>query len=149
SVGSYQSSCSPQAMLGGRFRSVSAGCGRDFGFDRPEQAIEVEGPIVTPLVDEERRSAVHAAANASLEVLSNPGGVDVLGQVPDEAGTVKTEGRSVPDQVFIAECLLVFEQYVVHGPEPPLRSGRLRGLCRTLGMWVDRGQREIPEDEAY
>jgi hypothetical protein len=79
-------------ILGGVVRSVSAGRGRDFGLDRPEQAFEAEGPIVTPLVDEERRSAVHAAANASHEVLSNPGGVDVFGQFPDEAGFVKTDG---------------------------------------------------------
>jgi hypothetical protein len=58
----------------------------------PEQALGAEGPIVTPLVDEERRSAVHAAPNASHEVPSNPGGVNVFGQFPDEAGFVKTEG---------------------------------------------------------
>src|SRR6516162_8943419 len=89
-AGSCPSPCSPWVILGGVVRS--AGRGRDFGLDRPEQAIEVEGPIVTPLVDEERRSAVHAAANASHEVLSNTGGVDVCGQFPDEAGFVKTEG---------------------------------------------------------
>src|SRR5262245_32484293 len=83
-AGSCPSPCSPWVILGGVFRSVSAGRGHDFGLDRPEQAIEAEGPVVTPLVDEERRGAVHAAANASHEVLSNPGGVDVFGQVPDE-----------------------------------------------------------------
>src|SRR5262245_58487169 len=91
-AGPCPSPCSPWVILGGVVRSVSAGRGRDFGLDRPEQAIEAEGPVVTPLVDEERRSAVHAAANAPHEVLSNPGAVDVFGQLPDEAGFVKTEG---------------------------------------------------------
>jgi hypothetical protein len=78
--------------LEGVVRSVSAGRGRGFDLDRPEQAFEAEGPIVMPLVDEVRRSAVHAAANASHEVLSNSGGVDVFSQLPDKSRFVKTEG---------------------------------------------------------
>src|SRR5262249_42404732 len=64
-AGSCPSPSSPWVMLEGAVRSVSAGRGRDFDLDRPEQAIEAEGPVVTPFVDEERRSAVHATANAS------------------------------------------------------------------------------------
>ena len=72
-------------------------------------------------VDEERRRPVHAASNAAQEVIVDPIGVDVLGELFAEQVEVKVEHPSVGVEIVVRQASLVLVQVVVHLPEPPLR----------------------------
>src|SRR5689334_98449 len=52
----------------------------------------IEGPIVADAVDEERRSAVHAAADAAHDVPLDSGEELAAPQGPDVSGPVQAEG---------------------------------------------------------
>jgi hypothetical protein len=69
-------------------------------------------------------------------------------QVGREAVPVQPLGRRVLPKLRVVELLLVLEEAVVHRPERALPASRLGGLSRVLGVRVDVGEREVPEDEA-
>jgi hypothetical protein len=66
---------------------ASTGEVRDLTLDHGQQGAEVERAVVAHAVDEERRSAVHAATDTTQEILSDPGGVDVAGEFAGKSGS--------------------------------------------------------------
>jgi len=50
-------------------------------------------------------------------------------------------------QILFVEGFLAVEQQFVHVPELALPGGGLGCGCRGEGVWVDLGEREMPERE--
>jgi len=74
--------------------------------------------------------------------------VSVGYEVPGKRLDVELKSRGVKQQRAPVECLLIFEQHVVHRPEPSLGArglGRFGGLN---GVRVYLRQREMPVHEA-
>jgi hypothetical protein len=99
-----------------------------------EQGLDVIRVVVPHAVDVEGRRTVHAAPHAAQEVLVDPTGVDMLGQLLVEAIDVEPELLGVHMEVLVAQVPLVLVQEVVHLPEPALGVRRLGGLRRLFGV---------------
>ena len=69
-------------------------------------------------------------------------------QVLDEALEVEAQLLGVVVQVGRAQRVLVFEEQIVHLPEPLLGRRRLSCLGGQLGVRVDVVQRQVPPDVA-
>src|SRR5580704_14350054 len=50
---------------------------------------------------------------------------------------------------MVLECLLILKEQLVHVPEAILRGSGLGRRCRCQGVWMDAGQREMPEREPH
>jgi len=85
-------------------------------------------------VDEERGCPIHAAPNATHEILVHPIGVDVLGELLVEQVEIEVERLSVGAEIIVREVSLVLVQMIVHLPEPALRSRGFGCLGRALGV---------------
>ena len=85
--------------------------------------------------------------NTAGDVLMHPLQVHVVGQLSLEASAIEGQRLRVPQQVWRREVSLVLEQSIVHLPKATLCASGLCRLCRQLRVWMDLGQREVPENE--
>src|SRR6267143_2771924 len=101
-----------------------------------KQGLELVRTVVPRTIDVKGRRAVHSAPHAAQEVLVDPFGVDVLGQLFVEPLDVETELLGVGAEVLVAQAPLVLVEEVVHLPELALGSGSLGGLGGLFGVGV-------------
>jgi hypothetical protein len=66
-----------------------------------------------------------------------------------EAPKFQARRGGILPEAFCFQMALVFEQQVVHLPEPVLPTGRFRRLGRLLGIEVHLAQRKLPEHETH
>ena len=72
----------------------------------------------------------------------------MLLHLPLEAPDVEADLPGAAIEICALQLSVGLEEAVVHLPEAPLGSGRLRLLRGRLGVGVDPGEREGPEHEA-
>src|SRR6267143_2746457 len=101
-----------------------------------KQGLELVRTVVPRTIDVKGRRAVHAAPHAVQEVLMDPFGVDVLGQLFVEHLDVEAELLGVGAEVLVAQAPLVLVEEVVHLPELALGRGSLGGLGGLFGVEV-------------
>src|SRR5688500_14713619 len=99
-------------------------------------------------IDEEGGCAVDATPHAAEKIFPHAWRVHMAGQFLIEPRLVEPERCGVRRQGMISEHALVLEERIVHFPEPPLSGGGVCRLRRVLSMWMNLGERKIPEDEA-
>jgi hypothetical protein len=68
-------------------------------------------------------------------------------QIPLEAFQVEADFSSMPLQVRVVQRVLMFEEPIMHLPEPSLHVGCFRRLGCHGGMGMRREQREVTECE--
>src|SRR5262245_45771555 len=90
--------------------------------------------VETHAVNEERRSSIDAAANTARKVTANALGRVVPLERLADLRKVETESGGVPEQVSIAQTILVFVQQIVHGPELSLKRRSLGHPRRSRGV---------------
>jgi redox-sensitive bicupin YhaK (pirin superfamily) len=99
---------------------------------------------VDPAVHEEPRSAAHAAAKASIYILTHALKVDVVADLRRVARHVQPNLFGVALQVPGFQMLLIVEKEVVHLPELPLCARAFRGFGGKQGVGMNVFQREVP-----
>ena len=87
-------------------------------------------------------SGRQAALDVALDAREH-GGPD---PVAVESRDIEADLRGIPPQVVVFEGVLAMEEQRVHRPEVVLERRRLRG--RGHSVWVDGGQRGVPEGDA-
>jgi hypothetical protein len=113
----------------------------------PPQRPQIVTAVVTDAVHEERRRAVHAAANGAEEVLPHVRGVPVLRKVRRERLELQPERTRRREQVLRGQPVLMLEEHVVHLPKAALGTRRLGGLGGLERVQVDPTQREVAKGE--
>src|SRR5882724_2005105 len=116
--------------------------------ERSEQRVETARAVITLTVNKESGRAVDAASDSASEILPHPPGMCAAQDFSHQAAGIETECQGVSGQVLILECVLIFEQEVVHLPKASLRPGGFGGLRRTFGMRMHVGHREVAKGEA-
>jgi len=81
------------------------------------------------------------------EIFSDPSGVSSRLNLRKHACGIKPQCRSIFEEVFILEGVLIFEQEIVHFPEAAPGASRLSRLGGVFGMRMGVGQGEIAENE--
>src|SRR5881409_2851322 len=104
-----------------------------------EQGLELVRVVMAQPVDEECGRPVHAAPNATHEILVHPIGVDVLGELILEQVELEVELLSVGTKIVVREVSLVLVQMIVHLPEPALGRRSLGRLGRLLCVGMQGG----------
>src|SRR5439155_12747276 len=113
---------------------------------RLQEGSRVVAASVHYSVDEQRRRSAYLprrdpALDIAVNALENAGACPIA----VEHTNVELELGGVSPKVVIRERVLVVKEQLVHVPEPALkRSGLGGGRCGE-GVWVDLGQREMPE----
>src|SRR5688572_4550826 len=110
----------------GRFRSGALTGQRRF--DRVEERADAERCVVDRAVHEEPGGTAHAAAKASIDILTHALQVDVVADFSRVARHVEPDLLGVVVQVARLEVLLVGEDHVVHLPELALRGRAFGGF---------------------
>src|ERR1043165_8309953 len=117
---------------------------RLFG-DDPEQLGELVPAVVAPPVEEEGGRSIHAADDATPELVPDRRRPSVGVELVPEPVERHPGGAGVLLEVGAGEAVLVLEEAIVHLPEPALRAGRLGGLGGELGVGMRVGERKVPE----
>ena len=100
-------------------------------FDGRHQILILKWPIMPLPVDEERRRAVHPAANPSGKIGPYPRLVNLPVQRVDQFRLRKTQLLGKRPIQPKAQLALVLKQQIVHLPKLPLAARKLRRLgCR-------------------
>ena len=107
----------------------------------------VETAFVQHAVHEERRRTGNPAGRPGTYVGLDAARDRVRPEVRGELREIERKRGRVVTKVFGCKLLLVLEQAVVHGPEPPLPVGRLGGRGRAQRVRVRLRQRELTEHE--
>src|SRR3989442_9512917 len=110
--------------------------GRPGSLQSAEQGLELVRTVVPRTIDVKGWRAVHAAPHAAQEVLADPFGVDVLGQLFVEHLDVQAELLGVGAEALAAQAPLLLVEEVVHLPELALGRGSLGGLGGSFGIGV-------------
>src|SRR5262249_54432721 len=113
--------------------------------DRGHEVAEIPRPVETLAVDEEGRSAVHAASNPGAKIGTHALRVRALLELLSKALQFEPELPRVAQQVLVVERALIVEERVVHPPEFPLGGGRLGRLRRPQGVRMDLLERKVSE----
>src|SRR5439155_8385232 len=116
--------------------------------ERGDQRSKSRIAIVSSAANEERRGSVDTALDATHEVFPTAAQMDMLSHLLLDALHVQLEFLLVvrEESVVSYGCLVLVEK-VVHLPEPPLGSGRLRRFRGPLRLRVGGGDGEVSEDE--
>jgi hypothetical protein len=109
-----------------------------------EQGWLVEDAGLADSVQEQSGSAVYAVLDAGDEVLPHPFDVRFLFQFAAEAIDVQLQLLGVLEQVPVLQCILVFEEKIVHLPETALRGGGFGGFRSHLRVLMNSGQGIVP-----
>lgn len=104
--------------------------------------------VVAQTIDEESGSAIHSAADATAEIITNFFRVRVRGQLARDLLSIDSDLRSVHHEILALERVLILEEDVVHLPESPLGPRCLSRLGRLLSMGMCFRERKVAEDEA-
>src|SRR5213593_1515007 len=113
-----------------------------------EQGLELVRVVMAQPVDEGCGRPVHAAPNATHEILMHPIGVDVLGELLVEQVEVEVERLGVGAKIIVGEVPLVLVQMIVHLPEPAFGRRSFGRLGRLFGVGMRGGDWEVAEDES-
>src|SRR5260370_27567380 len=98
---------------------------------------------MTHPIDEEGPCAANAAMSPTRVIFVHAVRKDMVGHIPVESLSIKTQDCSVLHQVIIIKFVLVFEQVVVHLPKLALSGRSLGSLGGMSRMWVDTGDWKV------
>ena len=103
--------------------------------------------VVPTAVDKERRGAIHAAAHATEEIVSDLGRVLPGRQRLLQPGLRQSKGLCQGQKDRQAKPMLIFVDRVVHPPKFATRAGEFSGLRGGFRVGVNLRQWKMPVDE--
>src|SRR5688572_21057858 len=101
-----------------------------------------------PSINKEGRRPADSTAHPTGEIVADPLPERSAVQSTPQVCSRKFQGLGIPDQGLRSEVVLVFKEQAMHFPEFSVSCSKLRGLCRSFGMGVSMGQREVAECKA-
>jgi hypothetical protein len=115
--------------------------------DRLDKLVVGIGTLVALAIDEEGWRAVHAAAHAAKEVVTNLWLIRPIDERFTQLHLGQGKRTGERKYEWEPELDLIFEESVVHGPELVVRACKFGGLGSGLRVWVNLAQRKMAEGE--